>query len=67
MATATVFNRHRWQYPPGVSACESRSKTCSRCGIVARTFGMGAGRVWSYRTAHGQPTRAGLCVPKEGK
>ena len=64
---AQIFRRHRWAYPAGVSAYEARTKTCKRCGTTAKTFGVGAGRIWDYRTPDGQHTRAGVCIPLEEK
>ena len=56
-----MTKRHSWDYH-GNDPYVARQRTCKRCGTMAKTFGVGAGRIWEYVTPAGQhSTRAPVC------
>lgn len=50
--------RHRWDYGPADSYA-SRRRSCVSCGMEQKTFGVGAGRIWDWRTAGEDTWRTG--------
>jgi len=67
MRLAVPRKRHRWDYG-GATPYICRRKTCTVCGVTGSTFGVGAGRYWTYETKDGillRGTRQPACPPSE--
>jgi hypothetical protein len=61
------MTRHRWDYG-GADPYLAKWRICLRCATTGRTFGVGAGRVWSCVTADGRRTLGKIppCEPVAG-